>query len=158
MEIVGLAFEAFKDRITFSLSGGQMRRVAIAGVLALEPEALVLDEPTAGLDPEGRDQLLEAFLTLHREQNMTLMLVSHNMEELARLCHRICVINHGTVVTIGTPQEIFSQPDRLRELGLGVPAVTDAIDQLQQAGILGDVGTVLTVEEAAAVLQEVIES
>lgn len=154
MEAVGLGFEEFKDRITFSLSGGQMRRVALAGVLALEPETLVLDEPTAGLDPLGRQQLLDYILRLRREQGLTLVLVSHNMEELARLCDRICVVSDGQVVMIGTPAEIFSQPQRLRDLGLDVPPVTDAVDQLRQAGLISGAVTALTVAQAAEILEQ----
>jgi energy-coupling factor transport system ATP-binding protein len=152
MDAVGLGFEEFKDRITFSLSGGQMRRVALAGVLALEPETLVLDEPTAGLDPQGRQQLLDYILHLRQERGLTLVLVSHNMEELACLCDRICVISNGRVVMTGPPSEIFSQPQQLRDLGLGVPAVTDAVDQLRQAGLIKSVTTALTVAQAAEIL------
>ncbi|XP_037773151.1 energy-coupling factor transporter ATP-binding protein EcfA2-like [Penaeus monodon] len=150
MAAVGLGFDEFKDRITFSLSGGQMRRVAVAGVLALEPEVLVLDEPTAGLDPQGRIQLIDHILKLHREEGMTLVIISHNMEELAQLCHRICVIENGTVAMIETPDVIFGQPEKLREMGLGIPPVTDAVYQL-----LGDAGSknsALTVDQAAELL------
>jgi len=156
MELVGLDFVGFKDRLTFSLSGGEMRRVALAGVLALEPTVLVLDEPTAGLDPQSRRQLMDYILQLHREQGLTLVLVSHNMEELARVCQRICVISEGHVVLIGTPGEVFGQPQLLREMGLGVPAVTDIIDQLRQTGVVNGINTVLTVAQAAAVLEEVL--
>jgi len=140
MEAVGLGFDAFKDRQTFQLSGGQMRRVAIAGVLALQPQVLVLDEPTAGLDPEAREQLFAQILGL-REKGMTLVIVSHNMEELARVCDRVCVIAEGRTVMLDTPRKVFSQVDRLRELGLNVPPVTDALQRL-------NLGTALTVEEA----------
>jgi len=157
MESVGLGFEAFKDRMTFSLSGGQMRRVALAGVLALEPSVLVLDEPTSGLDPQGRQQLLEHILKLRQEQDMTLVLVSHNMEELARVCDRICVINEGRVVLTGVPSEVFGQSHRLRKLGLDVPAMTSLIDQLRQAGLINGTDTVLTVEQATAVLGKVLD-
>ncbi|MCP4429013.1 MAG: energy-coupling factor transporter ATPase [Chloroflexi bacterium] len=156
MELVGLGFEEFKDRITFGLSGGQMRRVALAGVLALEPEALVLDEPTAGLDPQGRKQLLDHILRLHREHGMTLVLVSHNMEELARVCDRICVIGDGQVVSVGTPAEVFGQPQMLRDLGLGVPAVTEAVDRLRAAGLICDAGVALDVAQASELLGMVL--
>jgi energy-coupling factor transport system ATP-binding protein len=157
MESVGLDFIEFKDRLTFSLSGGEMRRVALAGVLALEPSVLVLDEPTAGLDPQSRQQLMDYILQLHREQALTLVLVSHNMEELARVCHRICVIGEGQVVMTGTPGEVFSQPQMLRDMGLDVPPVTDIIDQLRQTGMVNGMNTVLTVEQAAKVLEEVLQ-
>jgi energy-coupling factor transport system ATP-binding protein len=156
MEAVGLGFEEFKDRITFGLSGGQMRRVAVAGVLALEPEALVLDEPTAGLDPQGRNQLLETFLNLHRDDGLTLILVSHNMEEMARFCDRICVIHDGRIEMIGTPAEVFGQPDRLRDLGLGVPPVTAALDRLEQAGVVRKEGPVLSVPQAVMIMEQVL--
>jgi len=156
MESVGLDFVEFKDRLTFGLSGGEMRRVALAGVLALEPNVLVLDEPTAGLDPQSRQQLMDHILQLHREQALTLVLVSHNMEELARACHRICVFDDGQVVMTGTPGEVFSRPQMLRDMGLGVPPVTDIIDQIRQTGVVNGTGTVLTVEQAAKVLEEVL--
>lgn len=150
MAAVGLGFDEFKDRITFSLSGGQMRRVAVAGVLALEPEVLVLDEPTAGLDPQGRIQLIDHILKLHREEGMTLVIISHNMEELAQLCHRICVIENGTVAMIETPDVIFGQPEKLREMGLGIPPVTDAVYQLLRGA--GSKNSALTVDQAAELL------
>ena len=152
MEAVGLGFEAFKDRITFSLSGGQMRRVALAGVLALEPEVLVLDEPTAGLDPQGRRQLYETLLALHAG-GLTLVIVSHNMEELAQVCQRLFVLDHGQSVMSGTPAEVFAQAAELRRLGLGVPAVTAAVDDLRQAGLLPPGPAALTVAQAETTLQ-----
>ena len=144
MESVGLGFEEFKDRITFGLSGGEMRRVALAGVLALEPEVLVLDEPTAGLDPQGRRQVMALIRSL-RAQGLTLVIISHNMEELAQLCDRLVVVSEGRTVLSGTPREVFAHAQALREMGLGVPAITDAVAQ-----ITGQV--VLTVDEAAQVL------
>jgi energy-coupling factor transporter ATPase len=156
MEAVGLGFEEYKDRITFGLSGGQMRRVAVAGVLALEPEALVLDEPTAGLDPQGRSQLLKNFLDLHDNEGMTLVLVSHNMEEMAWICDRICVVHHGQIEMIGTPEEVFSRSDRLREIGLGVPPVTEAMERLKQAGVLEIDDPVLSISQAVTILEQVL--
>jgi len=147
MEAVGLGFEAFKDRITFGLSGGQMRRVALAGVLALEPEVLVLDEPTAGLYPQGRRQLYDTLLALHAS-GLTLVIVSHNMEELAQVCHRLFVLDHGQTVMSGTPAEVFAHAPELRRLGLGVPAVTAAVDDLRQAGLLPPGPAALTVPQA----------
>lgn len=151
MEAVGLGFEQFKDRLTFSLSGGQMRRVALAGVLALEPQVLVLDEPTAGLDPEGRRQLLQHILALH-EQGVTLVMISHNMEELAAICDRLYVIADGHTVLDGTPGEIFAQAKQLRELGLDVPAVTAVIDALAGEGVLEPAETVYTLDQAVHTL------
>ena len=151
MEAVGLGFEEFKDRITFSLSGGQMRRLALAGVLALEPEVLVLDEPTAGLDPQGRRQLYDTLLALHAG-GLTLVIVSHNMDELAQVCQRLFVISDGQTVMSGSPAEIFSQATELRRMGLGVPGVTAAVDDLRQAGLLPPGAAALTVEQTAAML------
>jgi energy-coupling factor transporter ATPase len=152
MEAVGLGFEEFKDRITFGLSGGQMRRVALAGVLALEPEVLVLDEPTAGLDPQGSRQLYATLLALHAA-GLTLVIVSHNMDELAQVCHRLFAIDHGRTVMSGTPAEIFARAPELRRMGLGVPGVTAAVDDLREAGLLPPGPAALTVEQAAAMLQ-----
>ncbi len=135
METVGLPFEDFKDRLTFTLSGGQMRRAALAGVLALRPEVLVLDEPTAGLDPEARRQLMRHILALH-DQDMTLVIVSHNMEELAEICDRLYVISDGRTVMSGTPGAIFNRAGELRELGLDAPDVTLIADRLKTAGWL----------------------
>lgn len=151
MEAVGLGFEAFKDRLTFGLSGGQMRRVALAGVLALRPEVLVLDEPTAGLDPVGREHLWETMLGLHAA-GLTLVVISHNMEELARYCHRLYVMSEGRTVASGTPAEVFGQAPQLLQLGLGVPGVTEACARLQAEGRLTPAGAILTVEQAVAVL------
>src|SRR5512143_2224622 len=145
MEAVGLGFEEFKDRITFSLSGGQMRRVAMAGVLALEPEVLVLDEPTAGLDPRGRAQLLDLVRNF-RAQGLTLVIISHNMEDLAQICDRLVVVSDGRTVMDGAPREIFAQAQTLRDLGLGVPSVTDAVSLLAPGRVA------LTVDEAVAML------
>ncbi len=151
MESVGLGFEEFKDRFTFGLSGGQMRRVALAGVLALEPEVLVLDEPTAGLDPHGRKQLLRHILDLHR-QGITLVMVSHNMEELAELCDRLYVIADGRSVLDGTPQVVFGQAARLRKLGLDTPDVTAVVERLAVRGLLpANVGA-HTLQTAAAMI------
>ncbi len=151
MEAVGLGFDAFKDRLTFGLSGGQMRRVALAGVLALEPEILVLDEPTAGLDPEGRRQLLEHILALHK-QGVTLVIISHNMAELAAICDRLYVIAEGQTALQGTPGEIFGQPDKLHALGLDVPDVTAVINELTKAHVIEHGATIYTLEQAIAVL------
>jgi energy-coupling factor transporter ATPase len=151
MVAVGLGFEEFKDRITFSLSGGEMRRVAMAGVLALEPEVLVLDEPTAGLDPRGRGQLLQ-LIRAFQQQGLTLVIISHNMEELAQVCDRLVVISDGKTVMSGAPQEVFARPQPLRDLGLDVPGVTDAIERLQSAGTIPSGKVPLTVEESAGIL------
>ncbi|MEX1019349.1 MAG: energy-coupling factor transporter ATPase [Litorilinea sp.] len=154
MEAVGLGFEEFKDRLTFSLSGGQMRRVALAGVLAMEPRVLILDEPSAGLDPQGRRQLLRHIRDLH-DQGMTLVIISHNMEELAQLCDRFYVFAGGKTVYHGTPAQIFAQPQALAELGLEPPPVTQIMHRL--AGADADphapaYSLAYTVEETARIL------
>ena len=155
MEAVGLGFDEFKDRLTFRLSGGQMRRVALAGVLALEPEVLVLDEPTAGLDPQARRQLMDHILAL-RERGITLVIISHNMEEMAEMCDRLVVIAGGRTVMQGTPAEVFSRTQELRELGLDVPDVTQVVEALVDAGLLPQGLTVCTLSQAVSVLAPLI--
>lgn len=155
MEAVRLPFEAFKDRYTFSLSGGEKRRVALAGVLALKPEILVLDEPTAGLDPRGRDELLGLLTELKARWGLTVVLVSHNMEEVARLADRAYVMAEGRTVAEGTPRGLFQAPRMLIELGLGIPQVTAALHALADRG-LAVRRDALTVEEAAASIQEAL--
>jgi len=151
LELVGLDFEAVKGRSPFELSGGEMRRVAIAGVLAMEPSVLVLDEPVSGLDPRGRDELLEELARLHRRSECTVILVSHSMEDVARLAKRLVVMHKGKVVADGPVREVFRMTDLLKEVGLGVPQVTEVMHELARRG--KDVRTdVLTVEEAKAEL------
>ena len=115
----------------FELSGGQKRRVAIAGVLVLEPKILILDEPTAGLDPKGRDDVFELISSLHERMNITVILVSHSMEDIARLVKRVIVMNMGTVEMDGPPSEIFKQSERLEEIGLSVPQITYLMKKLK---------------------------
>ena len=147
MAAVGLPFETFKDRYTFGLSGGEMRKVAVAGVLALEPEVLVLDEPTAGLDPRGRRDLLNVLRALHDERGTGLVFVSHNMDEVAELVSRVDVLAHGRTVLSGPVREVFREGDRLRELGLGVPAATELAGALRDRGVALS-GDVLTIDDA----------
>ena len=151
MEAVGLGFEEFKDRLTFRLSGGQMRRVALAGVLALEPEVLVLDEPTAGLDPQARHQLMDHILAL-RSRGITLVIISHNMEEMAEICDRLVVIAGGRTVMQGTPAEVFGRIKALRELGLDAPDVTQVVAELVDGGLLPPGLTVCTLQQAIDLL------
>lgn len=124
MKMVGLDYEIYKDKSPFDLSGGQKRRVAIAGVIAMEPKVLILDEPTAGLDPKGRDDILAQIRQLHDKYGMTIVLVSHSMEDVAKLAEKVIVMNKGKVVLTGTPKEVFKKVDILEEIGLGVPQVT----------------------------------
>jgi energy-coupling factor transport system ATP-binding protein len=147
MEMVGLGFEEFKDRLTFSLSGGEMRKVAIAGVLALEPKILIFDEPTSGLDPGTSREFLVKVRELRDKEGATIILVSHNMEDVAQLADRIYVIVDGRSVHNGTPREIFSQPGLLRAQGLDVPQVTQVMHGLQDRGRQVRVD-LLTVSEA----------
>ncbi len=143
---VGLE-DAVLDKSPFELSGGQKRRVAIAGVIAMEPSVLVLDEPTAGLDPAGSAQILENIRTYHREKNATIILVSHSMEEVAREAQRLVVISNGTIPFSGSPAEVFAHGPELEQLGLGVPAMTKVFTRLRAAGI--DVpASVYTIEQA----------
>ncbi len=120
LELVGL-HESLLNVSPFDLSGGQMRRVAIAGVLAMEPEVIVLDEPTAGLDPKGRKEIMEMFYKLHKEKGITTILVTHSMEDAARYADELVIMNKGTIVKKAPPSEIFAEPEELMELGLAVP-------------------------------------
>ena len=152
MNALGLDFETFKDRMTFSLSGGEKRRVALAGIMALKPQVLVLDEPTAGLDPYGRQQLLDLILSW-RELGITLVMVSHNMENLADLADRLYVIANGTTLMDGTPSEVFSHVETLQNEGLNAPVVTLAMQALVKAGLLPPEATrIYTVADAAQLL------
>ncbi|GAW90878.1 energy-coupling factor transporter ATPase [Calderihabitans maritimus] len=147
LKMVGLDDEKLYNRSPFNLSGGQKRRVAIAGVLAMEPQFLILDEPTAGLDPRGRDEILEQIRKLHQELAITVVLVSHSMEDIARLTQRIIVMYRGRIVMQGTPRQIFRQSEQLRDYGLDVPLVTELMLKLKTKGyqVKEDI---FTVEEA----------
>ena len=147
MEAVGLDYETYKDKSPFDLSGGQKRRVAIAGVIAMNPEVLILDEPTAGLDPGGRDEIFNLIKKLHRDNNITIILSSHSMDDMAKLAQTIIVMNHGKKEFMGTPREVFtSHAARLREIGLDVPQVLELATKLRNKGF--DIRPdVLTVEE-----------
>lgn len=133
LDLVGLG-EEFDNRSPFELSGGQKRRAAIAGVLAMEPEVLVLDEPTAGLDPKGRDEILDQVARLHRERGMAVVLVSHSMEDVANYVERLIVMDHGAVAFDGTPKEIFRHIGELEQLGLSAPQVTYIAEALRERG------------------------
>ena len=148
MEMVGLDYETYKDVSPFDLSGGQKRRVAIAGVIAMEPKVLILDEPTAGLDPKGRDDILEQIKILHEKYKMTIVLVSHSMEDVGKLAERIVVMNKGKVTLTGKPAEIFKEVETLEEIGLAVPQVTYLMRALKEKGFnVSD--EVFTVEEGS---------
>ena len=132
----------------FELSGGQKRRAAIAGVLAMKPDVLILDEPTAGLDPKGRDEILTTVKNLQSETGMTILLVSHSMDDVAEYVDRIIVMDHGEVAYDGTPREVFSHVEELEEIGLAAPGVTYIMHDLKKAGFAVDENAT-TVEEAA---------
>lgn len=147
MKQVGLG-EDLLDVSPFELSGGQKRRVAIAGILAMRPEMLILDEPTAGLDPAGRDEILHLLAKLHEKQNMTIVLVSHSMEDVAQYAKRMLVMRQGKIVLDGRPAEIFTYAKELEQIGLDVPQVTKVLTGLKGRGIDVDIRC-LTVEAAA---------
>ena len=146
LTLVGLD-ESFYKQSPFELSGGQKRRAAIAGVLAMKPEVLILDEPTAGLDPQGREDILGLVAKLHREQGMTVILVSHSMEDVARYVSRLVVMNHGEKVFDGTPKEVFRHYKELEAIGLAAPQITYVVHALKEQGIPID-EDITTVEEA----------
>ena len=157
MEMVGLDYEKYKDKSPFDLSGGQKRRVAIAGVIAMEPKILILDEPTAGLDPKGRDDILGQIKKLHDEYNMTIVWVSHSMEDVAKIANRVIVMNSGKIVLDGKINEVFKEVDKLEEIGLGVPQVTYLMRRLKEKGFnVSD--EVYTVEQAKNELLKVLKS
>ena len=147
MESVGLDYETYKDKSPFELSGGLKRRVAIAGVLAMEPRVLILDEPTAGLDPRGRDEILSEIKSIHENRKITVILVSHSMEDVAKIAERIIVFDKGKVFLDGEPREIFRNEDKLLGVGLGIPQITSLMRTLKKKGL--DINEdAITVEEA----------
>ena len=155
MEMVGLDYESYKDVSPFDLSGGQKRRVAIAGVSAMEPKVLILDEPTAGLDPKGRDDILDQIKTLHEKYKMTIVLVSHSMEDVGKLAERIVVMNKGKIALMGKPAEIFKEVETLENIGLAVPQVTYLMRALREKGFnVSD--EVFTVEQGSKELLKVL--
>ncbi len=149
MLMVGLDYEKYKGVSPFELSGGQKRRVAIAGVVAMEPKVLILDEPTAGLDPKGRDDILGQIRKLHKEYNMTIILVSHSMEDVAKVADRIVVMERGKVILDGSPVEVFREVNTLERVGLAVPQVTYLVRALREKGfnISQDIYTVKQAKE-----------
>lgn len=147
LKLVGFPEELYEVS-PFDLSGGQKRRVAIAGVLAMHPQVLVLDEPTAGLDPKGRDEILDQIALLHEKQDMTVILVSHSMEDIAKYVERIIVMNRGEKMYDGTPREVFAHYKELEKVGLAAPQVTYIMNALKENGIPVS-AEATTVEEAA---------
>ncbi len=160
LEVEKRSFQALKlmgieddllDVSPHALSGGQKRRVAIAGVLAMEPEIIVMDEPTAGLDPKGREEILELLKKLHEEKGITIILISHSMEDVARYVQRMLVLNEGQLVLDGAPEKIFCYEKELQQIGLGVPQVTRVLHLLAQSGAVLE-GDAINPEDAADVI------
>ena len=155
MEMVGLDYETYKDVSPFDLSGGQKTRVAISGVIAMEPKVLILDEPTAGLDPKGRDDILEQIKLLHEKYKMTIVLVSHSMEDVGKLAQRIVVMNKGKVELLGKPSEVFKEVETLEKIGLAVPQVTYLMRVLRERGFnVSD--EIFTVEKGTEAILKVL--
>lgn len=148
IRLTGLDYEEVKERSPFELSGGQKRRVAIAGVLAMKPEILILDEPTAGLDPSAHRDVLELIRRIHRKERMTILLVSHNMGDIAELADRVLVMNRGKLVMNGTPAEVFSRGEPLWEMGLGLPPAAEFMERLKDR-MPGIDAAQLSIEDAA---------
>ncbi len=155
LRMVGLDVERVGPRSPFSLSGGEMRRVAIAGVLAMGPQVLALDEPTAGLDPLGKEEILEQIRRLHADHGLTVIFISHNMDEVARMARRVVVLSRGQVVMDGPVREVFRHAGRLSQVGLGVPSLVDLMQRLRRRG-LPVREDVLTVDEAHAAIREAL--
>ena len=155
MRKVALDYDALHERSVFELSGGQMRRVAIAGVLAMEPRTLVLDEPCAGLDPRGREEILGLIRDLHRDTGATIVMVSHSMDDVASLAERVIVMNHGKVAMDGAPRDVFSRGAQLRAIGLDVPQAVLLADKLRERGFDVPQG-VYRVEEIKAVIEGIV--
>lgn len=155
MEMVGLDYETYKDKSPFDLSGGQKRRVAIAGVIAMEPKVLILDEPTAGLDPKGREDILAQIRILHKEYGMTIIMVSHSMEDVAKIADRVIVMNSGEIVLDGEIAEVFKEIEILEKIGLAVPQVTYLIRELRKKGF-NISEEIFTISQAKEALLEII--
>ena len=153
VELVGLDYDEIKNASPFELSGGQKRRVAMAGVLAMEPRVLVLDEPTAGLNPRAHRDILDMVGEIHRREKNTIILVSHNMNDVARLSDRILVMSGGKLEMNGTPQEIFSREEEVKSMGLALPDSMEILSRLKKAGMRIE-GTAMTIGEAADLIAE----
>ena len=154
MECVGLS-DKYRQKSPFELSGGQKRRVAIAGVIAMRPKVLILDEPTAGLDPKGRDRILSLIDSYHRAQKNTVLLVSHSMEDIAKYASKVLVMNHGEVFSYGTVEETFSHAEEIEKIGLSVPQITKLFYALAEAGYSVD-EHVYSVDRAQELLLQMI--
>ena len=155
IELVGLDYEQIKDKSPFDLSGGQKRRVAIAGVIAMKPKVLILDEPTAGLDPKAHRDVLDMIIRVHEHENNITIMVSHNMEDIASMCDKVIVMDRAHAVMEGTPEEVFARKAELKQMGLAAPPVTELIDMLNDRGFkLG--GNILTRDKAVEEIYKAI--
>lgn len=155
MKMVQLDYEAYRSLSPFLLSGGEKRRVAIAGVLAMKPKYLILDEPTAGLDPRGREEILTHIRTLHEKEGLTVVIVTHSMDDVARLAHRLVVLDRGEIAYNEEPRKVFSEHDRIQEMGLDIPTVNKLMIKLQKKGWPVR-SNLLTIEEAQEEILKVI--
>ena len=155
MRRVALDYDTLHERSVFELSGGQMRRVAIAGVLAMEPQVLVLDEPCAGLDPRGREEILSLIRNLHSECGTTIVMVSHSMDDVASLAERVIVMNKGQVFMDGVPRDVFSRGEELRAIGLDVPQAVQLAEKLRARGFAVPEG-IYRVEEIKAAIEAIV--
>ena len=157
LEAVQLDYKSVKEKSPFNLSGGQKRRVAIAGIIAMKPKYLVLDEPTAGLDPKGREEILFQIKKLHKELGITIVLVSHSMEDVARFADKLVVMHKGQIEMMGKPSEVFRNRDRLKQIGLGVPVVTELFYQLEERRGISLNKNIFTVEDAIPELKKALQ-
>ena len=153
--LVGLDYEQIKDKSPFDLSGGQKRRVAIAGVIAMKPKVLILDEPTAGLDPKAHRDVLDMIIRVHEHEDNITVMVSHNMEDIALMCDKVIVMDRAHAVMEGTPEEVFARRAELKQMGLAAPPVTDLIDMLNDRGFKLD-GNILTRDRAVEEIYKAI--
>ena len=156
IELVGLDYDKVKNLSPFDLSGGQKRRAAIAGVIAMKPEVLILDEPTAGLNPKAHDDILSMVEKIHESEKNIIFLVSHNMDDIARMSDKVLVMDHGKLMMDGTPEEVFSRGGELKKMGLALPASMEIAAQLRENGFAVG-GTCLTMEETADGIAEVLK-
>ena len=154
---VGLDYDELSERSPFELSGGQKRRVAIAGVLAMEPEVLILDEPTAGLDPKAREEVMDTIVKIHKERGNITVLVSHNMDDIAKYSDKVIVMDDGKILMVGTAYEVFSQRELLSSRGLGMPCIMELASKLKERG--HDVpGKVMNIDEAERMLLDILKA
>ena len=156
IELVGLDYHAIKNASPFDLSGGQKRRVAIAGVIAMRPEILILDEPTAGLNPKAHQDILDMVAGIHQRSGNIILMVSHNMNDIARMSDQVLVMDHGRLVMDGTPREIFSRGEELKRIGLALPDSMELAEAFREAGLPLE-GTCLTMEETADAVANALE-